>query len=341
MMRRLSSRNSFYLDIIRIVAAWSVLLGHGFSIYHITLLKDQNYFFNIQNMGVVILFMLSGFLAAYSLNVKNKDHRYTIKEYVKQRVVRIYSGYLPALLFICVLDGISFLNFRNKYYFAEGFSFRNFLINLFMLQSTPYAFIRDGGLFGSGRPLWTLSTEWWIYMSFGTLFLIIANSLKITYKRLILLLIFLVTPFANLAGKPDLTLLFLLGALVYYIYDKIDLKFMSILVVLNVIAIAAYGLIFKEAYDKVIYFLFFTLLVLLMSIGKDREMAHEGKIIPFMARYTYMLYLIHYSVFYFLLNFGMIPVIGFMLGVILSNIIAIGMYVLVEKRLFVVLKEII
>ena len=292
-------------------------------------------------MGVVILFMLSGFLAAYSLNVKNKNHEYTIKEYVKQRMARIYSGYLPALLFICMIDGISFLHFSDKYSFAEGFNIQNLLINFFMLQSTPFAFVRDGGLFGSGRPLWTLSAEWWIYMSFGAFFLIITNSLKITYTRLLVLLFLLVTPFANLSGKPDLTFCFLLGVFAYYIYDKINLKFKSVLLILNIIIIATYGLVFKEAYDKVIYFFVFTLLVLVMAIGKDGEMAYEGKIIPFMSKYTYMLYLIHYSIFYFLLNLEMNSIVSFVLGVIVSNIIAIGMYVLVEKRLFVVLKGII
>lgn len=60
-MKQLSSMNSFYLNILRIVAAWSVLLGHGFSIYHITLLKNQDYFFYIQNSGVVIFFCCPDF----------------------------------------------------------------------------------------------------------------------------------------------------------------------------------------------------------------------------------------------------------------------------------------
>lgn len=73
-----------------------VLLGHSFSYYGMTPLKDQSYFPYIQNIGVVILFELSGFFTVYSLDNKNRNHDYAFKSYIKKRACRIGRGYIPA-----------------------------------------------------------------------------------------------------------------------------------------------------------------------------------------------------------------------------------------------------
>lgn len=342
-VKRLTVFQSTLLDIVRIVAAWMVLLGHGFSLAGITPLKNKEHFLYIQQAGVVIFLILSGFLTTYSLNIKNEDHKYTFKEYVKQRAIRIYSAYIPALLFILLLDGINIAFFSDSYPYKEGFNVFNFLGNMLMLQSTPFVSGHDI-VFGSGRPLWTLSIEWWNYMAFGFIFLIIVNRLKITYKRLGIAIILLVPPLmgtAGIAGKPDATLCFLLGSLAYYIYDCIEVKFENCLIILNVLLMVRYGLISKDAYDKLFYVMFFCLLIFILAKGEtNKGRGRKNKVISFMAKYTYMLYLTHYSVWVFLGNFQISSGEKFLLGVTLSNIVAIGMYLWLEKPVFNLLKKI-
>ena len=56
-----------------------------------------------------------------------------------------------------------------------------------------------------------------------------------------------------------------------------------------------------------------------------------------MAKYTYMLYLVHYSVWEFIKNFAIDPAVNLIIGIFLSNIIAIILYVLLEKPLYAAL----
>ena len=342
-VKRLTVLQSTLLDIVRIVAAWMVLLGHGFSLAGITPLKNNEHFLYIQQAGVVIFLILSGFLTTYSLNIKNADHKYTFREYVKQRAVRVYSAYIPALLFILLLDGINIVFFSDSYPYQEGFNAFNFIGNILMLQSTPFVLGHDI-VFGSGRPLWTLSIEWWNYMAFGFIFLIIVNRLRITYKRLGVAMILLVPPLmgtAGIAGKPDATLCFLLGSLAYFIYDCIEVKFENCLIILNVLLMVGYGLAFRDSYNKLFYFMVFSLLTLILAKGEtNKGESRKSKVISFTAKYTYMLYLTHYSVWVFLGNFQVSSIVKFFLGVTLSNIVAIGMYLWLEKPLFSLLKRI-
>lgn len=44
MENKLSEKNSFYIDIIRIIATAFVMLGHAFSFFQLTILKDDAHF---------------------------------------------------------------------------------------------------------------------------------------------------------------------------------------------------------------------------------------------------------------------------------------------------------
>ena len=63
----MSKRVSVFIDCIKVLAAQFVLFGHSFSFFGVTFLKDQTYFPYIQNIGVILLFAISGFLFSYVL----------------------------------------------------------------------------------------------------------------------------------------------------------------------------------------------------------------------------------------------------------------------------------
>lgn len=74
-----------------------------------------------------------------------------------------------------MLDSIRiYLYDIEEYGYLNFFNTRTFIGNLLMLQNFP-KFDLSITTFGSGRPLRTLSIEWWLYMSFG---LIISRSLN-------------------------------------------------------------------------------------------------------------------------------------------------------------------
>ena len=54
-----------------------------------------------------MLFLLSGFLLAYSLNGKSQSGDYTIAAFASHKTRRIFREYIPALILIALLDALS------------------------------------------------------------------------------------------------------------------------------------------------------------------------------------------------------------------------------------------
>lgn len=329
---KLSQMNSNILYVVRICAAWMVLLGHSFSFYQISFLKDQSYFPYIQNIGVVIFFELSGFLTAYSLSIKNVKYNYKFKEYAIQRATRIGKAYVPALLFVVVLDFMSICINKGNYRYLEEFTLKNFIGNIFMLQNIPIVgkYIIT---FGSARPLWTLSIEWWLYMTFGFVFLTLANKKKITSRELIFISIISITPLSNLLGGrgEGLTICFLFGVFAFYIYKRLNIRYSFLLVWLALTLLVISGIYKREAYCILIFVTVFGVLVALLNWGKDKN-GHKSKVLHFLAGYTFMLYLVHYSIIDFLYSCNLLvgSTCKMLFGIILSNIMSIIMYFIFE-----------
>ena len=142
MNQRLNGCQQTTLDIIRISAALFVLVGHSFSFYQLSILKDQAFFPYIQNIGVVLFFLLSGFLSAYTLTNKNKNHDYCFKEYFIHKVLRVYKEYLPALFLIAIIDAISIFINGERYAYYQAFNIKQFIGNLLMLHNMgPYCIL--------------------------------------------------------------------------------------------------------------------------------------------------------------------------------------------------------
>lgn len=122
----------------------------------------------IQRYGVVIFFILSGFLITYHC-LQRADH-YSFSEYLTDRFCRIFVAFVPALIFVAAVD----LLFTSRYTTPTGVSAETFLANLAMLHHTPFDRYFDWlprfEPYGSGRTFWTVAVEWWLYVMFGILF---------------------------------------------------------------------------------------------------------------------------------------------------------------------------
>ena len=74
----LSGGQKTFLDAVRLTAAGMVLFGHGFFLTDLTVFSTGDRFPLLQDLGVVIFFLLSGFLTACSLEGRNArgDYRF-------------------------------------------------------------------------------------------------------------------------------------------------------------------------------------------------------------------------------------------------------------------------
>lgn len=328
--------NSMIIDILRIIAAYAVLFGHGFSFFNLTIFKDQDSFFYIQNVGVVILFMLSGFLITFSLENKNCNHDYKFLDFVKQRTIRFLKGYISALIFIGVIDFLNMKLSGNLYDYYQGYSIFNAVGNLCMLQSISFPLLGEVFIpFGSGRQLWTMSVEWWMNLAFAFIYLILANRKLITGRRMILLLALGYVPLLYLSSGSrggGLTLCFLFGVIAFYLFDRINLQRPILLFLGSILCIVLYGIVRREAYEIYFFILVLLMFIILLMWGNKKEIKFN-KTISFLSRSTYMLYLVHYSIMYLFSHFSfMSNIIKFFLSILSSVVISCLFYNIFEKK---------
>ena len=330
------------LDIFRISAAFMVLIGHSFSFYQFTILKNEEYFPYIQNVGVVMFFLLSGFLSVYSIRKKNRDNEYTFSAYFLHKFIRINKEYIPGLVIIAMIDCISIFINGELYRYYDAFDLQQFTSNILMLQNMgPKGILGKYFIpFGSGRPLWTLSVEWWLYMLFGFLFLVINNKNKIGIKKLMLLLmiVFMSSHYLIAGRGGGLGFVFLLGVFTYYCHALLNYRTALVLFVLSLAVYFLYGALLKDAYTVYSFFIIMMIFVSMLRIGAqyNKERSH---IISFVSKSTFMLYIIHYSVIDLIYScrYPLDNRIKFILGIIISMILAgFFYYVLVEKNIFAI-----
>lgn len=171
-MLTLNPAQSRHLDLIRGVAAQLVLLQHTFGYFppHPALAD-----FRWGALGVLAFFLLSGFLITGTIHARVAAGRFSLTEFSASRFSRIFTPYVPAILLVAVLDHVS--SRSPKYGYAAEYTFGTAAANLFMLQDFPlFQILRRLGVpeqpwffesFGSGGPFWTVSIEWWIYVTAG------------------------------------------------------------------------------------------------------------------------------------------------------------------------------
>jgi peptidoglycan/LPS O-acetylase OafA/YrhL len=145
-------------DLIRVVAAFAVLVDHAMGIFPLWPALGW-----LKQYGVVVFFLLSGFLISRTLHRRLDDPNSTFVDYAIDRWSRIYSGFLPAIILVCAIDYIATSGssgvFRET---VERYTVPLFFANLFMLQAPTVAMT-----FGSASPFWTVAIEFWIYMFVG------------------------------------------------------------------------------------------------------------------------------------------------------------------------------
>ena len=125
----LSSDSSLFIHLLRSIAAQAVLVGHALSLFKVSPFGIRH----MQNIGVLVFFILSGVLITYStIQKKNRSDKYGFKSYFMDRFVRIYSGFLPAILLVVILDMIIRHLYGDSIYIYTAYSLRTFIGNIFM-----------------------------------------------------------------------------------------------------------------------------------------------------------------------------------------------------------------
>lgn len=171
---------SVVLDFFRWLSALIVAIGHSRAIFfvpwgqaeHHGVLSTALYFVSgWGEYGVLMFFVISGFLIGGGVLEKSKAGEFSFAQYFINRFTRIYIVLVPALAVVWALDvaGLHWLNhlgiYTQEYPIGalpidtrDALGPENFIYNLLMLQNVL------GPPFGTAQPLWSLNWEWWSYM---------------------------------------------------------------------------------------------------------------------------------------------------------------------------------
>jgi peptidoglycan/LPS O-acetylase OafA/YrhL len=170
-------QRNYHLDVIRVLAAFSVLFTHLRSMFFepyrqaggsllVRLIYIEHY---LARGGVMCFFVLSGYLVGNSVLNSIEKGSWSWPEYLVRRVTRLEIVLIPALLITALLD---FFGPRISPIYGEvhgAYTWTNFFGCAVFLQQV----IKSVLPFGSNGPLWSLSYEFWYYILFPLVALIL------------------------------------------------------------------------------------------------------------------------------------------------------------------------
>jgi peptidoglycan/LPS O-acetylase OafA/YrhL len=346
----LSPAATVSLDVIRALAAQIVVVGHTISTSGTFMWIQPPRFPFIQNIGVLVFFTISGLLICRTARESARARPgFTFGIYLFERATRIYSGLIPALIFIVVAD-VTAAQFASGRY-AANLTVLAFAGNLVFLQGYPASMlmrhahlaanVTDVPPLGSGRPLWTLSVEWWLYVFFGAMFLRWPQS---KLGRAATLALFLASApmillYAAGTAAPGLIAAWFIGAAAVWLLDLSSgaaswWRLGAAAAVIATVGAVSLPRMAATGYDfqaSVAVALGVVWLLVWAQSRKSPVGALWARSAHFVASYSYTLYLIHYSLILFLkATLPSSPYIFDGLAIIGSNLVALAIATLGE-----------
>ena len=184
----MSPQVSNFIHVARWVAALAVLITHV-DANALVVLGDMPpemrgpiaygvwFLYGFAHHAVVVFFVLSGFLVGGGVIRAVLGGKAFLGTYIVDRTVRIYVVLVPVMVATALLDALGRQLFADTgaYLdpaFANRSSLFDFATNLASLQDIYFPY------FGTNSALWTLSHEYWYYVTFGLIAMPLARPYR-------------------------------------------------------------------------------------------------------------------------------------------------------------------
>lgn len=339
-LSRSKNDTSLSLDLLRAVAAQMVCVGHAWN--NADLPPRHT---NAPDIAVLLFFVLSGFVIAFTLQSKTEGGPYDLIRYGIERFSRIYCAFLPAMVLLAIVE------YAIRRYGIEPdrsgpVSPVNFVLNLAMLQRYPGYY--SGQQFGMSGQMMSVVLEFHIYFFVGALYFLCIGRQR--FVAAIVAIVSAVMPLMYFQGDAGHTLfvLWLAGFAMFFAIRALQIT----IGLVAALAFVALGICFlhpfdsDNAYDLGGYPALIICFALLVAVTQQSQMLARapwvGKTIHFFAGYSLTLFLIH-----LVLVRAAIIVLGehswmvFLVAVIGSNLLAAALAQFTERKYKVVAEWII
>jgi peptidoglycan/LPS O-acetylase OafA/YrhL len=282
------------LESLRGVAALSVVLYHlpAISFYH----------FSKGLFGVYFFFSLSGFVIALNYFDRIKNLK-SFLNFEKKRFLRLYPLHILVLFLVLIIQIsklylVDFLPIKYEqkaFQPQEWFTKLDFIQHIFLIQSVTNL----GYPFSWNSAAWTISVEFYAYIIFALLIILIRNN-QIAFSTIIIFFLFFfeiifkfLKPFINFFFLDGLRY-FLTGSLMFIIYRIIKFRFSDFFVILL--------LFFLIFFNKFLpNYIFYSLIILIISIQKENNYIYRllnKNYFVYFGTISYSFYMIHFINFY-------------------------------------------
>lgn len=295
-----------YLTSLRGIAAFLVLLYHLKGFLHQHAITDSvSFLYNKGYLAVDFFFMLSGFIITYTYFHKFSQAQLNQKAVISFMVKR-FARIWPLHAFILGLFALVPLAFwltdrpvNQISYSVEGFIYKLFLVDVW--------FIGAGYWNTWNPPSWTISGEFFAYISFPALvYLVSNNKIKVfgVYIGSLILIgwLYWLNDFASLGqGISKLGLVrcflgFVLGYCIYHCYilckNRVQQKSCNTLLIISICSCFYLG--FNVVANHFYIPLLFSIILLLILLSKTfLHTILENKALVYLGDISYSLYLNH------------------------------------------------
>jgi peptidoglycan/LPS O-acetylase OafA/YrhL len=326
---RSKNDTSVMLDFLRALAAQVVCVGHALNLANGTTITKA------PDVGVLLFFLLSGFVIAYTLSTKSEADSYGLVSFGIERFSRIYSAFFPAIILIAAADYL--MQYLGHPLPGDPTNLRTLFGNLTMRQGLP----SDWGVstFGSAGQLTSVAVEFHIYFFVGAIFFLLKGRNVLLCA--IVAVLFSTMPFGyflNIPGSDrSLFAMWLAGFAAYYVVRSIKLDGSQAIFS----TVAFFGLIWYWAshrtdndYDISNYpaftLAFLALVIFTQSVRFLPDSA--SRVIRFAADYSFSLFLVHFTVVKIVLMIPGAPSVKAVCSVLIANIVAIAFALAFERH---------
>lgn len=308
------------MDFVRGCSALLVCCGHLRAVMFIdfntlsfpSVIHRAFYFLtSLGHEAVMVFFVLSGFFVGGS--VLSKKLKFRFHDYLIARLSRLWTVLIPALVLTFILDRVighfypSILEGAYHFELMSGpdQSFSDSILTFF----ANIAFLQNiySPVYGTNGPLWSLTNEFWYYITFPLIMIAVSVVKLSRSQRIISILALLIVFYFFTSHVFGGFLIWLAGVLVFIVYQRksmnLGLWFTALSFVVFALSLVNSKAAFIQSYiqippDFVVGITFSFFLISLRNVENSQWIQkYLSKIAFWLSDISYTLYVTHFPIF--------------------------------------------